>query len=48
MQTIWSVSLKKIKVLLHKHNFSPVMHGWEFSPIIKDVANTKEICVKLI
>ena len=23
---------KKIKVLVHKHNFSPVMHGWGISP----------------
>ena len=23
---------KKKKVLLHKHNFSPVMHGWGISP----------------
>ena len=34
---------------LHKHNFSPAMHGWGVFPITKDVGTQKkEIFVKFI
>ena len=39
---------KKIKVLPHKHNFSPVMHGWGISPNNKRSSKQEKTCVKLI
>ena len=43
------MSVKKIKVGSHKHNFSPVMHGWGVFPSNNDaVCRKKDIFVKLI
>ena len=43
------MSVKKIKVGPHKHNFSPVMHGWGVFPSNNDaVCRKKDIFVKLI
>ena len=40
---------EKIKVLPHKRNFSPAMHGWGISPNNKRSTKLeKNICVKLI
>ena len=43
------MSVNKIKVGPHKHNFSPVMHGWGVFPSNNDaVCRKKDIFVKLI
>ena len=43
------MSVKKLKVGPHKHNFSPVMHGWGVFPSNNDaVCRKKDIFVKLI
>ena len=40
---------KKTKVRLHKHNFSPAMHGWGVFPNNeRNSMQKKEILVKLI
>ena len=45
---IWCVSGKKIKIGVHKHNFSPAMHSWEVFPSNKRYSTQKKKFVKLI